>query len=234
MLPDAGTPRLVPAARFCNTRRHMEPAIRALVTAFEPFGDEATNASREAVRRLPPRLGEIAISTQVLPTSYARSVPELAAAIRRTRPEIVLCVGQAGERPALNVERVAINLQDATLPDNDGAQPVDTAITPRGIPARFSTLPVREAVAALRAAGLPAEVSNSAGTFVCNHVFYNLMQLATRNRHRFRAGFLHVPRLARPDERAAGVALTVEDMVRGIEIVLRVTSAATRPGQRAA
>jgi pyroglutamyl-peptidase len=201
----------------------MEPVVRALVTGFDPFGGEATNASREAVRRLPARLGEIEISTQVLPTSYARSVPELEAAIQRARPTIVLCVGQAGDRTALNVERVAINVQDAALPDNDGAQPVDMPIAPRGAPARFSTLPVTKAVAALCAAGLPAEVSNSAGTFVCNHVFYNLMQIAARQRHRFRAGFLHVPRLARAGE--PGAAMAVEDIVRGIEVILRVSSA---------
>jgi pyroglutamyl-peptidase len=204
----------------------MESVVRALVTGFDPFGGEATNASHEALRRLPARFGRIAISTQVLPTSYARSVPALEAAILRARPEIVLCVGQAGDRAALNVERVAINVQDAALPDNDGAQPVDLPIAPRGTPARFSTLPVKQAVAALRAAGLPAEVSNSAGTFVCNHVFYNLMHLATRKRHRFRAGFLHVPRLARAGERGAGAAMAVEDIVRGIEVILRVSSAA--------
>ena len=204
----------------------MEPVVRALVTGFDPFGGEATNASREAVRRLPSRLGGIALSTHVLPTSYARSMPELETAISRTRPAIVLCVGQAGERTALNVERIAINVQDAALPDNDGAQPADQPIVAGGAPARFATLPVKQAVAALRAAGLPADVSNTAGTFVCNHVFYGLMRLAARRRHRFRAGFLHVPRLAPPDEREAGAAMTLEDIVRGIEVILRVSAAA--------
>jgi pyroglutamyl-peptidase len=107
-------------------------------------------------------------------------------------------------------------------------------IAPRGIPARFSTLPVRKAVAALRAAGLPAELSSSAGTFVCNHVFYSLMRLAARRRHRFRAGFLHVPRLPRPDERTAAAAMAVEDIVQGVEIVLRVSSEAARADGEAA
>jgi pyroglutamyl-peptidase len=157
-------------------------------------------------------------------------VPVLEAAILRTWPEIVLCVGEAGNRDALNLERVAINVQDAALPDNDGAQPDEQPIVAGGAPARFSTLPVKQAVAALRAAGLPAEVSNSAGTFVCNHVFYSLMQSAARKRHRFRAGFLHVPRLARPDGRSAGAAMAVADIVRGIEVVLRVSSATHRGG----
>jgi pyroglutamyl-peptidase len=205
--------------------------IRALVTGFEPFGGEATNASREAVLRLPPLCGAIAISTCVLPTSYARSAPELEAAVRRTRPAIVLCVGQAGERTALNLERVAINVQDAALPDNDGEQPVDQPIAPRGAAARFSTLPVRAAVEALHAAGLPAEVSNSAGTFVCNHVFYSLMQLAARHRHRFRAGFLHVPRIARPEQQDAGPALSVADVARGIEVILQSSCAMLAPAR---
>jgi pyroglutamyl-peptidase len=200
--------------------------VRALVTGFDPFGGEATNAAREAVRRLPPRIGEIEISTTILPTSYARSLAELEAAIARSRPQIVLCVGQAGDREALNVERVAINVQDATLPDNDGAQPVDRSIVAGGTPARFSTLPIKEAVAALRTAGLPAEVSNSAGTFVCNHVFYGLMGIAARRKHRFKAGFLHVPQLPSQVQGSGQPSLPVEDIVRGIEVILRVTAAA--------
>jgi pyroglutamyl-peptidase len=189
--------------------------MRALVTGFDAFGGEDTNASCEAVRRLPARLDGIDIATAILPTSYARALADLEAAIARAHPQIVLCVGQAGERMALNVERVAINVQDANLPDNDGARPVDMPIVAGGPPACFSTLPIKEALAALHAAGLPAELSNSAGTFVCNHVFYGLMRIAARKRHRFKAGFLHVPRLAN---------LAREDIVRGIEVVLRVSA----------
>ena len=190
--------------------------MRALVTGFDAFGGDDTNASCEAVRRLPPRVDGIDVVTAILPTSYAHSLAALEAAIARARPRLVLCVGQAGERLALNVERVAINVQDASLPDNDGARPVDRPVAPGGPPAYFSTLPIKEAVTALRAAGLPAEVSNSAGSFVCNHVFYGLMRIAAKKRQRFRAGFLHVPRLAQ---------LACEDTARGIEVVLRVSAA---------
>lgn len=193
--------------------------MRALVTGFDAFGSEETNASCEAVRRLPPHIEGIDIATAILPTSYARSLPALETAIARVRPQVVLCVGQAGDRTALSVERVAINVQDANLPDNDGAQPVDNPIATGGPPACFSTLAIKEAVAALHAAGLPAEVSNSAGTFVCNHVFYGLMRIAAKKRHSFKAGFLHVPRLAN---------LGCDDIARGIQVVLRVSATTQR------
>ena len=110
--------------------------MKILVTGFEPFGGEKVNASLEAVRRLRARIGALEIVTAALPTSYSRSLPALEAAIARARPQIVLCVGQAGERSALCVERVAVNIQDARIPDNDGAQPVDAPATlPRRIPA---------------------------------------------------------------------------------------------------
>ena len=169
--------------------------MKALVTAFEPFGGESVNASLEAVRRLPAKIGTLEIVTSVLPTSYARSLPALEQAIAREKPQFVLCVGQAGERAALCVERVAVNLQESEMADNDGALPVDRPVVAGGPAAYLATLPVRAAVAGLRAEELPAQLSMSAGTFVCNHVFYGLMHLAATGKQRFRAGFLHVPRL---------------------------------------
>ncbi len=159
--------------------------MKALVTGFEPFGGESVNAALEAVRRLPKSIGALEIVTATLPTSYARSLPALEDAIARARPEIVLCVGQAGERAALCVERVAVNVQDAEIADNDGARPVDQPVVAGGPAAYLATLPVRAAVAGLRAEELPAQLSMSAGTFVCNHVFYGLMHL-DRARHRRR------------------------------------------------
>ena len=136
----------------------------------------------------------------------------------------MLCVGQAGERAALCVERVAVNIQDAEIADNDGARPVDTAIVPGGPAAYLTTLPVRATVAALQAAQLPAQLSMSAGTFVCNHVFYHLMHLAAARPGAFRGGFLHVPALARPAGRE-NPALALDAIVRGIEIVLKSSTA---------
>ena len=191
--------------------------MKALVTGFEPFGGDKANASIEAVRRLPVHIGAVEIATAELPTSYARALVALEAAIMRTKPDIVLCVGQAGDRVALCVERVAVNVQDAEIADNDGAKPVDAPVVAGGPAAYLSTLPVRAAVAALHAEELPAEISMSAGTFVCNHVFYGLMHLAAKDDHRFRAGFLHVPALQRQGN-APG--MTLDDIVRGIGIVL--------------
>src|SRR4029078_5819252 len=121
------------------------------------------------------------------------------------------------------VERVAVNVQDADIPDNDGAQPVDAPVIAGGPSAYLATLPVRAAVAALRAQELPAQLSMSAGTFVCNHVFYGLMHFSATGRRRFRAGFLHVPRL--PQQGRAGTpSMTPDSVARGIVIVLEAAS----------
>ncbi|MCW5603987.1 MAG: pyroglutamyl-peptidase I, partial [Burkholderiales bacterium] len=163
--------------------------MRVLATAFDPFGGERINAAQEAVQRLPARTSGLEIATAVLPTSYARSHPALEVAISRARPDIVLGIGQAGDRTTLCVERVAVNLQDARIPDNDGAQPEDAPVVPGGPAGYFATLPVKTVVAALHAANLPAEVSMSAGTFVCNHVFYHLMRHAARSERPLLGGF---------------------------------------------
>jgi len=198
--------------------------MKALFTGFEPFGGEGVNASIEAVRRLRERAGTLDVVTAELPTSYSRSHAVLEAAIARAEPDIVLCVGQAGERAALCVERLAVNIQDAEIADNDGARPVDTPIVPGGPAAYLATLPVRSAVTAMQAAGLPAQLSMSAGTFVCNHVFYRLMHLAAARRRPYRGGFLHVPCLPQ-QARAGKPSLSLSDIVQGVEIVLEICAA---------
>ena len=203
---------------------HMPPAsIKALVTGFEPFGGARVNASIEAVRRLPPRVGPLGIEAVELPTSYARSLPALEAALARVRPDIVLCVGQAGDRAALSVERVAVNLQDARLPDNDGAQPVDRPVVPGGPAAYLASLPTRAIVAALHAAEIPAQLSMSAGTFVCNHVFYGLMHYAATRGAGFRGGFLHVPCM--PPQPAGTACMAIDDVARGVATALEAVIA---------
>jgi pyroglutamyl-peptidase len=200
--------------------------MRALVTGFDPFGGEGINASLEAVRQLPPRVGRLEVITAELPTSYARSLAVLEAAIAAAAPQIVLCVGQAGDHAALCVERVAVNVQNARIPDNDGAQPTDTPVIAGGPAAYLATLPVRAAVAALHAAELPAEISMSAGTFVCNHVFYGLMHLAALRAQPFRGGFLHVPRL--PQQAGDASAMALDDIARGIAVVLDAAAVSVR------
>lgn len=199
--------------------------MKALVTGFEPFGGERVNPSQEAIRRLPSTLGDLAIATQLLPAAYAPSLGLLYQAIERENPDIVLCTGEAGSRIDLTPERVAINVQDARILDNLGDQPIDTEVVPGGPAAYFTTLPIKAAVHALREAGLPASVSNTAGTFVCNHVFYGLMHYAAARRPLLRAGFMHLPYLP---EQAAGhpkaPSMALDCMVRGISIVLAVTA----------
>jgi pyroglutamyl-peptidase len=206
--------------------------MKALVTGFEPFGGDSLNPALDALHHLPARLGDIEIATWTLPTAFGRSLDVLDDAIKATHPDLVLCVGVAGGRAALSLERVAINLDDARIPDNKGRQPIDRPIVPDGPPAYFATLPVKAAAAALREAGLPAIVSNTAGTFVCNHVFYGLMHRAATTRlgsHRgLHAGFLHVPYLPTQAARNDGApSMALADIVRGIEIVLAVAASRT-------
>jgi pyroglutamyl-peptidase len=199
--------------------------VKALVTAFEPFGGDAVNASLEAVLRLPSHIGALQVVTAELPTSYERSHRALAAAIAREQPDLVLCVGQALDRAALCVERLAVNLQDTRNPDNDGACPAGEPVVPGGPAAYLSTLPVGALVAALRAENLQAQISMHAGTFVCNHVFYHLMHTAAASNHSFIGGFLHVPGLPKQTGNAEG--LTLDDLVSAIKVVLETAAHAT-------
>ncbi|MBN9087138.1 MAG: pyroglutamyl-peptidase I [Reyranella sp.] len=200
--------------------------MKALVTGFDPFGGDKVNPSGLAIGRLKRRLAGLSIHTVQLPTSYARSPIVLRAAIHEAQPDIVLGVGQAGGRTELCLERVAINVQDARIKDNDSKQPIDRPVVRDGPAAYFSTLPIKACVAELRKAGLPAAVSNTAGTFVCNHIFYATMDMAEQHRMGFRGGFLHIPYLP---EQAARVgtapSMSLDDIVRGIEIVLTVSAA---------
>ena len=184
--------------------------VKALVAAFDPFGGEKVNASLEALRRLPDRVGRIQVVKLEMPTSFRRSISILQKTIEAEKPGLILCLGQAEGRSALSLERVAVNVQDARIPDNDGKQPRDAPVVKHGPAAYFSGLPLRKALARLRAAGLPAEISESAGTFVCNSLFYGLMHHVARRK--VRAGFLHVPAVSdlAPQDAARGVALVLD------------------------
>jgi len=205
--------------------------MQALVTGFEPFGGERVNPSFEALKRLPPRLGAFDIATRSLPVIYGAALLGLRQAIAETAPDIVLCTGLAGGRAELSLERVAINVDDARIPDNGGNQPIDQPVVAGAPAAYFATLPIKAAVRALREAGLPAAVSNSAGTFLCNHVFFGLMheaaQLAQKaSGEKFRGGFLHVPFLPSQAAQQRGVpSMALEQIVEGIEVVLSVAAA---------
>jgi len=205
----------------------MSNAMRALVTGFEPFGGDPVNPSAEAISRLPKRLGPLDIVTCRVPVSFVRAPDVLAAAIAAFRPDLVLAVGLAGGRTELSLERVAINIAESETPDNDGDQPTARPILAEGPAAWFATLPIRGAVEALRHAGLPASISNTAGTFVCNALFYRALHAAAHGPLAYRAGFLHVPYLPRQAVRHRGAAsLALEHMVQAIEIILAVSAEA--------
>lgn len=196
--------------------------MKLLLTAFEPFGGESVNPALEAVRLVADRVGETEVVKLTVPTVFGKSVSAAAAAIEAERPDAVLCIGQAEGRCELTPERVAINLDDARIPDNEGNQPIDRPIFPDGAPAYFSTLPVKAMVRAIRAAGLPAGVSNTAGTFVCNHLMYGVLYTLERRYPGVRGGFMHVP-LAPCQAARRGTAapsMSVRDTVAGIEAAI--------------
>lgn len=193
---------------------------KVLLTGFDAFGGQTLNPSWLAVQALHGRqvLGHTLVAAQ-LPTVFDASLRELGALLRQHQPALVICVGQAGGRKALSLERVAINVNDAPLADNAGAQPVDTPVVRDAPVAYFSSLPIKAMLAALQSQGVAAEVSQTAGTFVCNHVFYGLMRtLATAPAlAHTRGGFVHVPWL--PEQGTPNMAL--EEIVRGLRVAVR-------------
>ena len=201
-----------------------------LLTGFTPFGGDRINPSWEAVRRLAGTrvLGHEVVAVRV-PTSFEGGLAALRAALRRRRPALVLCVGQAGGRSAISLERVAVNLIDARIADNDGAQPIDRPVVEGGPEAYFATLPLKPMWQAVQAAGIPCELSLSAGSYVCNAVFYALMHELARQGGGVPAGFVHVPYLpGQVRERPHLPSMTLETMVRALQVAMR---AALRPAK---
>ena len=200
---------------------------QVLLTGFAPFGGETTNPSWQAVAALE---GEVIaghrIRTRCLPVEFGAAIDELRRAIRTTRPALVLCIGQAGGRAAMSLERVAINVDDARIPDNAGARPIDCPVEPRGPAAYFTDLPIKAMLAALREADIPAEVSQTAGTFVCNHVFYGLMHALRRRVAR--GGFIHIPYSPEQALRHPGApSLDVATVQQGLRLALQVALTTT-------
>lgn len=192
----------------------------ALVTGFEPFGGDPLNPSWMVAEWLHGQhVAGHRVQAVQLPTTFEGSIPALRAALRRHQPSLVLALGQAG-RTAIGVERVAINLIDARIADNAGAQPIDEPVWPGAPAAHFATLPVKAMVRAMRRGGLPAEQSFTAGSFVCNQVFFGLMQLL-RRRPGVRGGFVHVPMLPeQAREHGLGEGLALGRMQQGVKLAL--------------
>ncbi len=195
--------------------------MKILLTAFEPFGGDVVNPAQEAVAKVSDRIKDAQIVKLSVPVVFGKSVEVVRCAMEKEKPDVVLCIGQAGGRFGLTPERVAINIDDARIPDNEGNQPLDQPIFQDGAPAYFTSLPAKAMVAAIREAGIPSSLSYTAGTFVCNHLMYGVLYHIAKSFPDMRGGFMHVPFLheqvmARPNT----PSLSTEDIVRGIEAAI--------------
>lgn len=209
----------------------MNPTI--LVVGFEPFGGETLNPALEAARRLDGRrFGSCEIVARTLPVVRGACLEGLAALIGELDPAVIVALGQAAGRMEITPERVAINVDDYRIADNAGGQPVDEPVVREGPVAYWSTLPIKAMVGAMLAAGVPAKVSNSAGTFVCNHLFYGLMHHLAAEGGIRRGGFIHVPYLPEQAARLGGQpSMALETVIRGLEAAMAAIAA---PGNAAA
>ncbi|WP_315118881.1 pyroglutamyl-peptidase I [uncultured Clostridium sp.] len=170
--------------------------MKVLITGFDPFGGEKINPSFEAVKKIDDKVSGAEIIKAEIPTVFKKSIEEVERLITNHKPDIVICVGQAGGRFDISVERVAINIDDARIEDNEGNQPVDKKVFEDGENAYFSNLPIKAMVSEMRSNNIPASLSNTAGTFVCNHTMYGLLYLINKKYPNIKGGFIHVPYIA--------------------------------------
>ena len=195
--------------------------MKLLLTAFDPFGGDKVNPALEAVKLVSEKVGNVEVVKLEVPTVFRKSIATVAAAIAKEKPDAVLCIGQAGGRYDITPERVAINLDDARIKDNEGNQPIDVPIFEDGAPAYFSTLPIKAMVQNIRNAGLPASVSNTAGTFVCNHLMYGVLYTLAKSYPGVRGGFMHVPFIpSQVVNRPSVPSMNLQDIAKGIEAAI--------------
>ena len=196
--------------------------MKLLLTAFTPFGGEKINPALEAVKLVKDKILETDIIKLEVPTVFGKSIRIVADTIEKEKPGCVLCIGQAGGRADITPERVAINIDDARIPDNEGNQPIDTPIFADGESAYFSNLPVKAMVEEIKKEGLLSSLSNSAGTYVCNHLMYGVLYTLSTKYKGAKGGFIHVPFIPeqvadKPDKPCMPLA----DIVKGIEAAIR-------------
>ena len=196
--------------------------MKMLVTGFTPFGGEQINPSWEAVKRLPERIGEMTITKREIPTEFDAACAALRAAMDELRPDAVLSVGQYGGANGIRVERVAVNLRDARIADNAGRQPTDEPVVAGGPDAYFATIPTREIVDALHEQGIPAQLSYSAGTFVCNNLLYCALHESAQKFPATRCGFVHVPYLPEQAKDGNAPSMSLALMTKALEIAAEV------------
>ena len=195
--------------------------MKILVTGFDPFGGEPTNPAIESVKRIDEKIEGAEIIKLEIPTVFHKAADVVEAKIKEVKPDVILSVGQAGGRYGITVERVAINEDDARIEDNEGNQPIDVKIREDGAPAYFATLPIKAMVEEIKKENIPASVSNTAGTFVCNHIMYQDLYLAEKYGD-IKAGFIHVPFLTEQVvDKPNTASMSLDDIVKGLNAAIR-------------
>lgn len=196
--------------------------MKVLITGFDPFGGENINTALEAVKLLPENIAGAEIIKLEIPTVFVKALEKIEEAIIKNNPKIVISVGQAGGRFGVTPERVAINLDDARIKDNEGNQPIDISIFEDGENAYFSTLPIKAMVREMSQGGIPSSVSNTAGTFVCNHVMYGILYLADKKYPGIKGGFIHVPYIpGQVVTKPTMPSMSLSDISKGIELSIK-------------
>lgn len=191
--------------------------MKILVTGFDPFGGEPVNPAIESVKLLPDTIAGAEIIKLEIPTVVHKSLEKIDAKIAECDPDVILSIGQAGGRPDITVERIGINCDDCRIPDNEGNQPVDEPVFADGPAAYFSTLPIKAMVEKIHEAGIPASISNTAGTFICNHVLYGVRYMCEHKYPGKKSGFIHIPFMASQcvDKRNMP-CMSLYDIVKGL------------------
>ena len=192
--------------------------MKILVTGFDPFGGEPINPALEAVKALPDTIAGAEIIKLEIPTVFGKSADVVKKAILKEQPDVVLSIGQAGGRFSVTPERIAINVDDARIPDNEGNQPIDVPVQEDGAAAYFTQLPIKAMVKNIRDAGLPAALSNTAGVFVCNHIMYQVLYLIEKEFPGIKGGFIHVPYIAEQVvDKANQPFMSLQDITKSLE-----------------
>lgn len=193
--------------------------MKILVAGFDPFDGEKINPASKAVKRLPDTINGSEIIKLEIPTVFHKSADVVKEKVAEVRPDVILAVGQAGGRYGITPERVAINIDDARIADNEGNQPIDVAIQEDGNSAYFTKLPVKAMVSSMKKAGIPASVSNSAGTFVCNHIMYQVLYLIDKEYPDLIGGFIHVPFIPEQvTDKPGKPSMSLIDITKGLEV----------------
>lgn len=192
--------------------------MKVLITGFDPFGGETINPAWEAVKLLPDRIAGAEIIKLQIPTVVGKSIHKIHEAMTQENPDLIISIGQAGGRFGVTPERVAINVTDARIPDNEGNQPIDEPVFADGPAAYFSSLPVKAMVQAIKDAGYPSVLSNTAGTYICNHVMYGILYWIEKEFPNARGGFIHVPYAAsQVVNKPATPSMSIADIAASLE-----------------